>query len=61
MCIFGPLPVTPRTSTIECGVHTPPVRGGVLHRTKLRDLAGNAVNPRLQVIGKRQLSKGATP
>jgi hypothetical protein len=48
------------------------VRGGILRRTKLRDLAGNAVNPACRkisidfhankpVTGKRQLSKGATP
>jgi hypothetical protein len=48
------------------------VRGGILRRTKLRDLAGNAVNPACRKIfidfhanvaktGERQLSKGATP
>jgi hypothetical protein len=57
---------------LKAAWHLPPVRGGVLRRTKLRDPPGNAVNPRLQekfydfhanepMSGKRQLSKGATP
>jgi hypothetical protein len=48
------------------------VRGGVLRRTKLRDLPGSTVNPLLQensidfhanepMTGNRQLSNGATP
>jgi hypothetical protein len=57
---------------LKAGGTRHPVRGGILRRTKLCDLAGNAVNPACRkifidfhanepVTGKRQLSKGATP
>jgi hypothetical protein len=60
---------------LKAGRHLPAVRGAIFRQSKLRDLPGNAVIPRLQEIlidcidchanepmtGKRQLSKGATP
>jgi hypothetical protein len=50
MCIFRPQGASvPRShSTIESGVAGAAGGGGGLRRTKLRDLPGNAVNPRLQ-------------